>query len=182
MSLSISAPSRIYPGGGDMTQAVYDPEADGRVEGAETVTDGANVSAAAEVRNILSLPFRIPLLASPITAPGDMGTWSGGQYLLDTAILPAGRSLRLVAVGRTSDIALTGTIVLWDLQASEAASPVMSFVGTLDFQTQTVALTIGVGAGKIKAGSRLYEVQVTAGGVLPINFMQAANVFIESYL
>jgi hypothetical protein len=124
-------------------------------------------------------PMVVSLLSSPQMVPAGAGTYSLGQFHFDPSWVGT-KSLVFAADARVSDDAETGTLVLWDLVADEAITGSLGFTGSLDFQHDSVTLTVGSGSGEVKLTARLYEVRATmSGAALGSRYLSLANVNLE---
>lgn len=123
----------------------------------------------------------VALLSSSHLILSGGATYALGQFYIDPA-WATGMSMRFCAEARITDAAETGSLVLWDLVADEAITGSLAFTGSLDFEHDAAALTVGAGAGEIKLTARLYEIRAAMSGAgLATRYMDLANAYVEVY-
>jgi hypothetical protein len=123
------------------------------------------------------------LLASPQIVRAEWGTYGLGQFYFEPSMIPSGMGLHLSVDARISSVnpAYALEVEMWDLDNQEAVTGTLSFSADLDFQNQSVALTVGAAAGNIKNVATNYEIRAVITGVTTGVYGQIANVRLEMY-
>lgn len=84
------------------------------------------------------------------------------QFRLAGTDLPPGLSYRLSLAHWVTDVALTGTWELYDLDNGEVIAT--GSTSSLSPTAATAALTLGTGAGELKDAATLYEIRLSIAG------------------